>query len=100
MEKVKFKSWFQKMGSRMRAMKREIDRTEKLLENLDIQICFLRDELRDKVKIHKESCQALGALKVEQKKEERVLQHKLRGYIEDNVEDAQALLTEFEKADF
>lgn len=100
MEKVKFKSWFQKMGSQMRAMTRQIDRTEKLLENLDIQICFLRDELRDKVKIHKESCQALGALKVEQKREERVLQHKLRGYIEDNVDDAQALLTEFEKADF
>ena len=81
-------------------MKREINRTEKLLENLDLQICFLRDELRDKVKIHKESCLALGELKVEQKREEQVLQHKLRGYIEDNVEDAQALLTEFEKADF
>ena len=81
-------------------MKREIDRTEKLLENLDIKICLLRDELREKVKIQKESCGALSALKVEQKKEERVLQHKLRGYIEDNVDDAQALLTEFEKADF
>jgi len=81
-------------------MKREIDRTEKLLENLDLQICFLRDELKDKVKIHKESCHALSELKVEQKREERVLQHKLRSYIEDNVDDAQALLTEFEKADF
>lgn len=81
-------------------MKREIDRTEKLLEELNFQISYLRGELRDKAKIYKDSCHALDKLRVEQKREERVLQHKLRGYIEDNVDDAQALLTEFEKADF
>ena len=84
----------------MRAMKREINRTEKLLEELNFQISYLRGELRDKAKIYRDSCQALDELRVEQKREEQVLQHKLRGYIEDNVDDAQALLAEFEKADF
>ena len=84
----------------MRGLKRQIERTENLLENLDFQIAYFRGELREKVGIHKDSCKALEALKVEQQKEERVLRHKLRGYIEDNVDDAETLLSEFEKADF
>ena len=100
MEKVKFKSWFQKMGSHMRGLKRQIERTENLLEDLEFQISYFRGEIREKVGIHKDSCKALEALKIEQQKEERVLRHKLRGYIEDNVDDAETLLSEFEKADF
>lgn len=88
------------MGSRMRALKKQIEHTEKLLEDLDFQIAYFRGEARDKAEVHKNSCKALKALKAEQEKEERVLKHKLRGYIEDNVDDAQTLLAEFEKAEF
>jgi hypothetical protein len=100
METVKFKSWFQKMGSGLRAMRQDIRRTEDLLEQLDEKIFQQRNELKNSVQIYKESKTALGELQKMQGREERILKHKLRGYIQDNVHDAKELLTEFEKADF
>ena len=100
METVKFKSWFQKMGAGLRAMRREITRTEALLEQLDEKIFALRHELRDTIKIYKDSQAALSELKKQQTREERILKHKLRGYIQDNVQDANELMKHFETADF
>lgn len=100
METVKFKSWFQKMGAGLRVMKRDINRTESLLEQLDNRIYELRRELRDTVKVYKDSKTALTELKRLQEREERILKHKLRGYIEDNVHDAQEIMEHFENADF
>jgi len=100
METVKFKSWFQKMGLGLRAMRRDIVRTENLLEQLDEKIFALRHELRETIKVYKDSQVALGELKKQQGREERILKHKLRGYIHDNVQDAKELMQHFETADF
>lgn len=100
METVKFKSWFQKMGAGLRVMKRDIGRTEALLEQLDNRIYELRHELRNTIKVYKDSNIALTELKKLQEREERILRHKLRGYIQDNVHDAHELMEHFENADF
>jgi len=100
METVKFKSWFQKMGAELRAMKRDIARTEDLLERLDNRIFQLRHELRSTITVYKDSNVALTELKKLQEREERILKHKLRGYIQDNVHDAHELMKHFENADF
>ena len=88
------------MGSGLRAMRRDIVRTENLLEQLDEKIFALRHELRDTIKVYKDSQVALGELKKQQGREERILKHKLRGYIHDNVQDAKELMQHFETADF
>jgi len=100
METVKFKTWFQKMGSRMRAMNRDITRTELTLLELREVIAGLKADLRQKTKVYQESVEALKELRKEQETEERILKNKLRGYIRDNVQDANKLIQEFEKADF
>ena len=100
METVKFKSWFQKMGAGLRVMKRDIARTEDLLEQLDTKIFNLRHELRSSIQVYKDSTIALNELKKLQEREERILKHKLRGYIQDNVHDAHELMEHFENADF
>ena len=100
METVKFKTWFQKMGSHMRAMSRDISSTERTLLELRDVIAGLKTDLRQKTKIYQESIEVLKQLKKEQQTEERILKNKLRGYIRDNVQDASKLIQEFEKADF
>ena len=88
------------MGAGLRAMRRDIAKTESLLEQLDEKIFALRQELRETVKVYKDSQLALGELKKQQGREERILKHKLRGYIQDNVQDANELMKHFETADF
>lgn len=100
METVKFKSWFQKMGAGLRAMRRDIQKTEGLLEQLDERIFGLRHELRGCLKIYKDSKVALEELRKMQDREERILKHKLRSYIQDNVHDAKELMDHFETSDF
>ena len=88
------------MGSRMRAMNRDITRTELTLLELREVIAGLKADLRQKTKVYQESVEALKELRKEQETEERILKNKLRGYIRDNVQDANKLIQEFEKADF
>lgn len=88
------------MGSRMRAMSRDIARTETTLEELKEKIACLKADLRQKTVVYQDSVAALRELKKEQETEERILKNKLRGYIRDNVQDASKLVQEFEKADF
>lgn len=88
------------MGVGLRLVKRDIANTETLLAQLDNRIHEMRRDLRDTVKVYNESKVALVQLKKMQEKEERILKHKLRGYIQDNVNDAQELMKHFESADF
>lgn len=84
----------------MRAMNRDITRTELTLLELREVIAGLKADLRQKTKVYQESVEALKELRKEQETEERILKNKLRGYIRDNVQDANKLIQEFEKADF